>query len=155
LSCVRDQESQRSTNTCIHRIKIIAALTITIHCDMSNTAYIISRAGSHTCVNRVTAPGVILEVAVVKCGSEAGLTAAVSRGAIIKATNDKGIELYYFPEESFGETEKTSKKTETRKQKAISPEMYARLENELDKFGWRIESSDIDIANAVSQGGGM
>ena len=98
---------------------------------------------------KVVGEGVILEEAIVRCGSREQLHAAVSRGAV-KILRAGGLDLFQFPSHQNSMTERVSTEVESTATSGSNPDIHAAMRSQgLTSVAMEVP----DLPRALSGGG--
>ena len=73
-----------------------------------------------------------------RCGGEAALFAAVSRGAVKRSVNAQGIEMFFFPEMELGREERVVTEESFSRKKQCTEAAYQKANAFMDNLGWEV-----------------
>lgn len=88
----------------------------------------------------------IYAVAKTQCGSAGDLEEAIRKGEITVIENDKGLKLYYFPNEVQGNRESVVKDIRISRSKATTKKALDNIGSELlASLGWEFDTKAIEV----------
>ena len=99
----------------------------------------------------VICAGCIYAEAVSRCGAgadgKAALKEAIADGSVVTAKNDKGILMHYFPTETIGDHDITTRREELSRKKKTTDEAFATVDALMKGMKWMIKSTDDQLAD--------
>lgn len=93
--------------------------------------------------------GEIKEVAETRCGSEAGLQAAIARGDVLKVTDEKNKTLYYFPRKTYGTRTDFGTKQSMERSKETTGGAYATVQAFINNVGWTVTCTQKQLEASI------
>lgn len=76
-----------------------------------------------------------------KCGSAAGLMAAIKRGDVKEVTSDDGVTLYFFPKKSFGSLQTFGTRQDAGRTKEIDQSGFDAVAAFVENMSWTVKTS--------------